>query len=190
MKDQQLIASLKAGNHNSFEKMYETYYSPLVDFARLHINDHENARDIVQRTFMHLWENRMELVIESNLQGYLFTSVKNRCINHHRHLKVKMEHRKNASHHLHLVHSDDLVSQEVETRVQQAIEALPEQCRAVFKLSRFDQLKYHEIAEKLGLSIKTVEAHMGKALRQLRHDLAEYLPLLILIYPTLFSLIH
>lgn len=190
MKDQLFIASLKAGNHNAFEKMYETYYSPLVDFARLQINDREHARDIVQKTFMHFWENRQALEIESNLQGYLFTSVKNRCINHHRHLKVKNEHRKNALLHTHHTDADDMVTNEIETRVQQAIESLPDQCRAVFKLSRFDQLKYQEIADKLGLSIKTVEAHMGRALRQLRQDLADYLPLLLILYPTLFSIIH
>jgi RNA polymerase sigma-70 factor (ECF subfamily) len=83
-----------------------------------------------------------------------------------------------------------MVTNEIENRVQQAIESLPDQCRAVFKLSRFDQLKYQEIADKLGLSIKTVEAHMGRALRQLRQDLADYLPLLLILYPTLFSLIH
>lgn len=170
--------------------MYETYYSPLVDFARFQINDREHARDIVQKTFMHLWENRHGLGIESNLQGYLFTSVKNRCINHHRHLKVRNEHRKNTQHLRPIEDTDEMVSQEIENRVQQAIEALPDQCKAVFKLSRFDQLKYQEIAEKLGLSIKTVEAHMGRALRQLRQDLADYLPLLLILYPTLFSLIH
>lgn len=170
--------------------MYETYYSPLVDFARLQINDREHARDIVQKTFMHLWENRHDLGIESNLQGYLFTSVKNRCINHHRHLKVRNEHRKSTQHLRPIADTDEMVSQEIENRVQQAIEALPDQCKAVFKLSRFDQLKYQEIAEKLGLSIKTVEAHMGRALRQLRQDLADYLPLLLILYPTLFSLIH
>ncbi len=190
MKDQLFIASLKAGNHNAFEKMYETYYSPLVDFARLQINDREQARDIVQKTFMHLWENRDDLGIEYNLQGYLFTSVKNRCINHHRHLKVRNEHRKSTQHLRPVADGDEMISKEIETRVQQAIEALPDQCKAVFKLSRFDQLKYQEIAEQLGLSIKTVEAHMGRALRQLRQDLADYLPLLLILYPTLFSLIH
>lgn len=190
MNDHQLVAELKSGEYKAFERMYETYFMPLCDFALLHTGDKEVSRDIVQRTFLALWESRAQLEIHSSLRSYLYVAVKNRCLNQIKHEKIKQRH---AKHHLYVSsvssNEDRILLKELELRIERALLHLPDQCREVFRLSRFEHLKYQEIADRLNISVKTVESHMGKALRLMREELADYLPLLIVMYPYLFTLI-
>ena len=134
-----------------------------------------------------MWEQPERFEADSSIQGLLYTSVKNRCLNWLKHEKVKQDHQQHAARTgktMYVVQDDD--SSDLEVKIEKALQLLPEQCRRVFELSRIDGLKYKEIAEQLGISIKTVEVHMGKALRHMRTELAEYLPLLLLLFPHLF----
>ena len=138
----------------------------------------------MQSTFLNVWEKKETLSIRTAVKPYLYAMVRNACLNVIKHEKIKQKH---AVEELAIgIHSYDSVSHtvagsELELKIQQAMEKLPEQCRLVFKLSRFEELKYSEIADQLNISIKTVENHMGKALKIMREQLKDYLPLLIVL---------
>ena len=160
--------------------LFKTYYQPLCHYAYTFLQDKEDAEEIVQSTFLLVWEKRESLAIRTSVKPYLYAMVRNACLNVLKHNKIKQRHAgeeialadKSSDSVMHAVSSNEL-----EHRIQRAIEVLPEQCRIVFKLSRFEELKYSEIAEQLDISIKTVENHMGKALRIMREQLKDYLPL-------------
>jgi RNA polymerase sigma-70 factor (ECF subfamily) len=123
-----------------------------------------------------LWQNREKLVIESSLNGYLFRSVHNRCLHHIEHKKVIERHAYEMSAESDLSTADPgevLQYKELQARIAEILERLPEKCGKIFCMSRFDGLKYSEIAEKLSVSVKTVEANMSRALKEFRKALAE-----------------
>lgn len=164
--------------------LFKTYYQPLCKYAYSFLQDKENAEEIVQSTFLLVWEKRETLEIRTSVKPYLYAMVRNACLNVIKHEKIKQKH---AGEEIALAErSHDSVnhlvaSNELEQRIKLAMEELPEQCRLVFKLSRFEELKYSEIAEQLNISVKTVENHMGKALRIMREQLRDYLPLILLL---------
>jgi len=149
------------------------------------------AEEIVQTVFLKLWEKKETIRINTSLKAYLFKTVYYDSLNHLKHEKVKMKHWEHTHYDLTQGSAQEtgepLIGQEKELqqRLDQALNQLPEKCRLVFQLSRFEELKYKEIADRLNISIKTVEAHMGKALKTLRVELAEFLPLLLLFLTTL-----
>jgi RNA polymerase sigma-70 factor (ECF subfamily) len=149
------------------------------------VDDADTAEEIVQSTFARLWEKRGSLHIEESGQAYLYRAVYNASLNHLEHQKVK------AKYYAHAMREgesgDDSGATEsrvraLEARLESALRKLPEACRTIFQLSRFEELKYREIADRLGLSVKTVETQMSKALRILRVELAEFLPLLLILF--------
>ncbi len=182
--EQQQLQALVAGDITAFEMIFRTYYQPLCNYAYTFLQDKEEAEEIVQSTFLNVWEKKETLSIRTAVKPYLYAMVRNACLNVIKHEKIKQKH---AVEELAIgVHSHDSVSHavagsELELKIQEAMEKLPEQCRLVFKLSRFEELKYSEIAEQLNISIKTVENHMGKALKIMREQLKDYLPLLIVL---------
>ena len=184
LPEQQQIEALVAGDITAFEMIFRTYYQPLCNYAYTFLQDRENAEEIVQSTFLSVWEKRDNLSIRTAVKPYLYAMVRNACLNVIKHEKIKQKH---AVEELAIgVHSHDSVSHtiagsELELKIQEAMEKLPEQCRLVFKLSRFEELKYSEIADQLNISVKTVENHMGKALKIMREQLKDYLPLLIVL---------
>lgn len=184
LPEQQQIEALVAGDITSFEMIFRTYYQPLCNYAYTFLQDKEGAEEIVQSTFLNVWEKKDTLSIRTGVKPYLYAMVRNACLNVIKHEKIKQKH---AVEELAIgVHSYDSVSHtvagsELELKIHEAMEKLPEQCRLVFKLSRFEELKYSEIAEQLNISIKTVENHMGKALKIMREQLRDYLPLLIVL---------
>ncbi len=184
LNENQLLETLKAGQITAFEMLFRTYYQPLCSYAYTFVQDKDEAEEIVQSTFISLWEKKETLEIRTAVRPYLYAMVRNACLNVLKHEKVKKEH---AAVQLAMgERSSDSVARmvmasELETRIYEAMDTLPEQCRLVFKLSRFEELKYSEIAEHLNISIKTVENHMGKALKLMREQLREYLPLLIIL---------
>ncbi len=136
----------------------------------------DEAEDLVQQVFVKIWEQRERLDIAWSLKAYLYKTVHNAALNRLRaantrskYLETNAAQLENAN-----VTPDDTAS-ELNERLQKALDLLPPQCRHVFELSRFEELKYREIADQLGISIKTVETQMGKALRILRLQLADYL---------------
>jgi RNA polymerase sigma-70 factor (ECF subfamily) len=180
----QLLATLKADDLTAFEMLFRTYYEPLCNYAYSYLQDRDEAEEIVQSTFLSIWEKRETLAIHTGVKPYLYAMVRNASLNAIKHAKIKQRH---ADHHLAVAErssesaSQSIVADELETRIHRAMETLPEQCRLVFKLSRFEELKYQEIADQLSISIKTVENQMGKALRIMREHLRDYLPLITMM---------
>lgn len=175
---------LKDGDITAFEMFFKTYYQPLCNYAYTFIQDKDEAEEIVQSAFLSVWEKRHSLDIKTSLKSYLYTMVRNTSLNVIKHEKIKQKYvgealAVNEKSYESVIQS--VLSSELEERIHQAMEVLPEQCRLVFKLSRFEELKYAEIADQLDLSVKTVENHMGKALKIMREQLKDYLPVLVLV---------
>ncbi|ULQ57188.1 RNA polymerase sigma-70 factor [Flavihumibacter rivuli] len=166
-----------------FEQVFKTYFKPLHAYAFTIVKDEVAAEEMVQNVFLKLWEKRNTLDIHRSGTAYLYRSVYHECLNYLQHLKVRAAH---ASYEAARQQDVDGNAQqrveltELQGHIDRALNELPEQCRTIFQMSRFEELKYHEIADKLGLSIKTVENQMGKALKLMRQKLADYLPLILL----------
>lgn len=181
--EKQVLETLQLGNESAFEMIFRTYYQPLCRYAYSFLQDKEEAEEVVQASFITVWEKRNNLTIETSLKSYLYRMVRNSCLNVIKHEKVKQQH---VAHELAVSEvSYESVSQkvqaaELEIRITEAVKTLPEQCRLVFQLSRFEELKYQEIADQLQISVKTVENHMGKALKLMREQLRDYLPLFLI----------
>ncbi|HKZ39205.1 MAG TPA: RNA polymerase sigma-70 factor [Chryseolinea sp.] len=179
---EQLMTTLQAGDITAFEMLFRTYYQPLCNYAYTFVQDRDEAEEIVQAIFLSVWEKRDKLDIHTGVRPYLYAMVRNAALNILKHEKIKQQHVA-----LELAVADrsvesvtrTVLASELETRIHKALEKLPEQCRLVFKLSRFEELKYAEIAEQLNISIKTVENQMGKALKIMREQLKDYLPLFL-----------
>ena len=173
-----LIEGLKEGNVRIYDYLFQYYYSGLVVFAQKYIPEKVLAEDIVQEFFIKLWTNRANFHIETTLKSYFFTSIKNRCIDHIRHEIVKGKAKEHllANAQLHANERDYLIESELMEQINLAIGKLPEVCREIFILNRFEGMKPSEIAKKRGISVRTVETHIGKALKILRKELSGYLP--------------
>jgi RNA polymerase sigma-70 factor, ECF subfamily len=175
------IEALRQGDRQVFDALFRAYYEPLCNYACAMTGDMDEAEDVVQERFFKVWEKREELTINYSIKAYLYKMVYNACLNKVRNEKTQAKYKAHNATFLeeNPVYQLDFTS-EVQQNVQRAIASLPDQCRRVFELNRFEELKYREIADQLGLSIKTVENHIGKALRLLREQLADYLVVLIL----------
>lgn len=180
--------ALVKGDKKSFESIFHLLYAPLCRHAWSFLRNEEDAEEVVQLAFVKLWEKRMDVTIDSSLEAYLYRAVRNASLNKLKHLKVVKKHHQFASQEPEVAQApiDDLLSLELEQKIAAALAALPEQCGLVFRMSRLEGMKYQEIADALNISIKTVENHMGKALRILRENLAEYLPYLLLLLEPIF----
>lgn len=167
--DSGLIQRLRAGHAEGFEELYELFFSSLSVYAYKIVADAEVAKEIVQELFIYMWDQKQEINIRISLRSYLFQSVHNRCLNYVKYLAA--EERRKEKYSLTIpseMYHDQLESLEFEKEVFDFIETMPEQCRKIFKLCRFEQKTYAETAQILGLSVKTVEVQMGKALKLLR----------------------
>jgi RNA polymerase sigma-70 factor, ECF subfamily len=169
---------------DQFEFVFKTHFKGLHAYAYTILHDVSQAEEIVQEVFYKLWEKRTQLDIHSSLKAYLYRSVHNESLNHLKHQKVIAEH-KWYTMQVQKEYAEEndpeirLGTRDLEDKIRLALNELPEQCRTIFQLSRFESMKYQEIAGQLGLSVKTVENQMGKALKRLRLKLAEYLPFFV-----------
>ncbi|MFN8349002.1 MAG: RNA polymerase sigma-70 factor [Spirosomataceae bacterium] len=182
LSDTQILTAIGQGDERVFEQVFRKYYGGLCAYGRSILHDADEAEEIVQNVFVSIWEKREELEITQSLKSYLYRAVHNHCLNRIKHQKVRDEHREYAVQYQESSYesvSQVVYKNELEQQLARAIEKLPEQCRIIFKLSRFDELRYQEIADQLALSVKTVENQIGKALKLLRAELADYLPILI-----------
>jgi RNA polymerase sigma-70 factor, ECF subfamily len=186
----QLITTLQAGDITAFEMIFKNFYRPLCNYAYSFVQDRDEAEEIVQATFLSVWEKRDNLSIHTGVRPYLYAMVRNASLNVLKHEKIKQQH---AAVELAVAErstesvSRTVMASELEERILKALNKLPEQCRLVFKLSRFEELKYAEIADQLNISVKTVENQMGKALKIMREQLKDYLPLLIVLMNAFLS---
>ncbi|WP_222101987.1 RNA polymerase sigma-70 factor [Fluviicola chungangensis] len=183
VEEKQVITQVVTGDLSTFEMVFRDYYKPLVRYGNTFLKDSDEAEDVVQQVFVSLWEKRTEWEVHTSIRAVLYKAVQNACLNKLKHLKVRhayAEDLKAAT--IPGEVSDPVQVNELNERIQQALESMPEQCGRIFKMSRFEQLRYQEIADQLGLSVKTVENQMGKALKIVREELKDYLPLLILFF--------
>lgn len=184
LTDQQFLEAIQAGDERTFEQLFRQQYAPLCQYGFSFLKDWDDSEEVVQAMFLAFWEKRESLVITTSLKSYLYWAVHNRCLNRIKHLSVQAEYQSSVqAERLDIWENpaQELIASELDIQLQRAIGRLPEQCRLIFMMSRFEELKYQEIADQLGLSIKTVENQIGKALRILRTELADYLPLLLLL---------
>ena len=168
--EKNILQDLKNGDKNALKIIFDSYYRPLCNYAFQFINDTDQAEEVVQDLLVRLWEKRSSLAIGTSLKNYLYRSVRNQCINLIQHEKVKQLHAQKIREALFTEEAADSyhIDQELMDRLEAGIEALPEKRREIFRLSREEGLKYREIAERLQISLKTVEAQMGLALKTLR----------------------
>ena len=184
LTDQQLFTLLKKGDITVFEMLFRTYYQSLCNYAFSFVQDRDEAEEIVQSSFLTFWEKRQAIEIKVSPKSYLYTMVRNTCLNVIKHEKIKQKHAREeiaVAERSHESVSQRVVSTELEEQILTAINTLPEQCRLIFKLSRFEELKYAEIAAQLGISVKTVENQIGKALKIMRDQLKDFLPLILVM---------
>jgi len=173
----------------TFEQLFRNEFKGLCFFAQKYVKDFESAREIVQDSYINLWEKRSIVDATRSAKSYLTTTIHNKCLNY---LRDNRKFNTNLLEFENLLEiSDDsdtdvLVVQELHQSIEQAIGELPERCREIFMLNRYENLKYQQIADKLGISVKTVEAQMSKALQHLRKRLALYL----LTFVALLSMVH
>ncbi|MEP1095992.1 MAG: RNA polymerase sigma-70 factor [Cyclobacteriaceae bacterium] len=171
----------KSFTEKDFELVFREYFPYLCAFAKKYVADPDECKDIVHNVFLNLWKKQDSIDLNIPIKSYLFKSVHNRCLNYLR------DHKKIVHHDLiakteaipdHVESRDYLEESELEMQIVAAIDSLPEKCRRIFQLSRFEGKKYREIAEIEGLSVKSIEEQMSKALRILRGKLSEYLIIL------------
>ena len=178
MDERELLERIRRGEEDAFDAMFRLHYPPLVGLAEGMLRSRAVAEEVVQDVMLELWRRREALAVEESLRAYLFRATRNRALNHLRHDRVE---RRGEPHLVGEVADQPaapsvLVEEEIEVALRAAVSELPDRCREVFELSRVHGLRYAEIASALGISVKTVEAQMGKALRILRDRLAPWLP--------------
>ena len=162
----------------AFESLFRSEFKGLCFFALQYTKDRDTAREITQEAFISLWEKRESIDLSKPVKTYLSTTVRNKCLNYLR------DNRKFNREILDIegllsdktyVQPDRMVEAEIRTRIGNAIEELPEKCREIFVLNRQENLKYQEIANRLEISVKTVETQMSKALQHMRERLREFI---------------
>ena len=168
-------------NLKNFEKLFRELFKPLCGFSIKYVGDLDEAKGLVHEVFVSVWEKFDTMPPDTNHKSYLYTAVRNRSLNFIRDRKkhVMLE---NVAEQQLAEANDPMVAAELEREIEMAIASLPEKCRMVFELSRSEGLKYAQIAEKMEISVKTVEAQMSKALSVLRERLKEFLSLLIFLF--------
>ncbi|HOK25178.1 MAG TPA: RNA polymerase sigma-70 factor [Bacteroidales bacterium] len=170
-EEREIIRRIREGDIKEFETLFRSSYISLVKYAGTLVKDRDTAEEIVQDLFVKIWNERKNLNIKSSLTGYLFRSVHNRCLHHLQHLKVVEKHAERIYETNTGIADEadgEINLKELEDKIARVLEKLPERCCKIFCMNRFEGLKYKEIAEKLSISVKTVEACMGKALKELR----------------------
>lgn len=170
-----LFEAIKNNNEKAFETLFHRYYGHLCVFASRILQDDISAEEIVQDFFVKLWEKRAVLNIETSVKNYFFRSVKNLCLNQIQHNKTKLRHKQSVlSDKTQQALDDNFYEIDLADKIEESILALPKKRQIIFRLSREDGLKYREIAEKLNVSIKTVETQMSLAIKILRDKLKNY----------------
>lgn len=172
-----VVRRLQAGDEAAYDTVFREWYPVLVRVSGSLLHDTDAAEEVAQEVMLELWRRRHTLDADVSLRAYLLRSIRNRSLNHLRHLRVRRDTATAVESLYNEPENSDqpVVAKELAEAVRIAIAELPPRCREIFQMSRVDGLKYTEIAESLGISLKTVEAQMGKALRIMRARLATWL---------------
>ncbi len=173
---------IKKGDKAAFNKLFLRYYDRLCQFVGYYIRDTDVAENIVQELFFRIWINRTTWNFTPNIVSYLYKAARNYSLNHLKNNKIKDKFLDDYSESFNLSETPEkeFIDREFNNKVHEAINELPEQCRIIFKMKKFDGLKYAEIADIKNISIKTVETQMGRALKHLRKKLAVLLTVISL----------
>ena len=177
LKEQQQLRKIQKGNIDSFEKLFHRFYPGLCGYSESLLGKSEIAEEVVQDVFYNIWKNRETLRINKSWQGYLYRSVYNNSMMYLRKMRREypLDERNTPEREVDTPDPSELMQlNEVSELVSRTLENLPERTREIFRLNRQEGLKYREIAERLSISLKTVEANMGKALKALRNSLEKY----------------
>ncbi len=187
--EKELLQDLSAREKVSFGILYDNYYMRLYHFALYYLNDTELSKDIIQDVFSIVWEDHKKIENVSNISAWLYTLTKNQCLKKIDHLKVRQKHAdvlkyrqlsiiQNA---LTDLDTSPVIFDEINTIINQTLSMLSTQSRQIFEMSRFENMKNREIAGKLNISQKSVEAHITKALKYFKKALKDYLPFVIFL---------
>lgn len=188
MDDDTLIfEKVKLGNEVAFETIFKKYYSRLCHYVFRYVTNMPDAEEIVQETFLNIWDKRLTLEINTSFKSYLYASAKNRALNALRNASRRKGHlsiissQKNQNANA----TSDLAVNEINDQLFLALEQLPPKCKRIFQMSRMEGLKHKEIASKMGIKIKTVENQIGIALRYLKGNLADFLKVIAVLASTI-----
>ena len=183
--DKHLFNKIKEGDKSAFEYCYKQNFTGLYYYAKKFVGNSTVAKDLVQECFLKIWENKKTIFIETSFTAYLYKMVYNQVLNYIKHQQVINKYNnsyREKAFYLEIYSSitqetgqSIIMAKEFEERINQAIENLPEKCSQIFKLSRFEGLKNREIAEKLNITINTVQKQISIALNKLREELSDIL---------------
>lgn len=185
MTDNELLARLNKGELTAFQELYLQYYVPLCIYAKQYTKIKEIAEEIVQDVFLNIWEQKGKLKITVSFKAYLYTAIRNQCLNHLKHLQVVQGYSeyytqllKDAQDYFILSQETGdsiMIANELEKSLMETIDSLPDNCRKIFLMSRFEGLKHQDIADNLGVTLHTVHKQISIALDKLRTALKIYL---------------
>ena len=171
-----IIEEIKKGNIKEFEILFKRFYKPLLIHANRILQDSDEAEEIVQDLFFNIWKNKADININISVSSYFYSAVRNNCLQYLKRKKIKGKYESylkyNSADSIEPI--EQIKYNELHQRLHQVMNQLPIRCQEIFKLNRYQGLKYKEIADQLKISIKTVEANMSKALKHLRESLNEF----------------
>jgi RNA polymerase sigma-70 factor (family 1) len=192
MTDNELIDRLIKGELSAYQQLYLNYYVPLCVYAKRYTRSKEIAEEIVQDVFLNIWELKGQFKITVSLKAYLFTATRNQCLNHLKHLQVVEEYNnyytqllKDAQDYYILSQETGdsiMIANELEKSIMEAIDSLPDGCKKIFLMSRFEGLKHQDIADKLGVTLHTVHKQISIALDKLRKLLKNYYLIFLFVF--------
>lgn len=190
-----IIKKLKTGDNEAYKYLYDYHYVALCKFSYYILKDKVQAESIVSDVIFHLWEVRENLELIPPLRNYLITAVRNKCLNYlalkQQEVEIRFSSMEQGGIQLQNIIQDNqqplgiLLKQELENKIQEAIDKLPPVCKQVFTMSRFREMSYEEISKELGISINTVKYHIKSALVIIKKELGTFLCIIFAFYPTL-----
>jgi RNA polymerase sigma-70 factor (ECF subfamily) len=185
-------------SESNFSAFYKTYYKRFIHYASYYVTDVRTAEDLTHDTILYCWENRNKLPADTDVLGYILLTIKNKCLNHLKHLQVEAEYGRHCVElyeweikarimTLEDTHYTDIFASEIKRIVKDALARLPEETRYIFEQNRFKFRSRKEIAAELGVSLQKIDYHINKANRHLYNELKDYSPLLVIVFQIFFN---
>lgn len=181
-EEDKIWQAIQQKDGQSFEVYYKDHYKFFFLAAYQYLDDHFLAREVVNDIFVKIWQDADKLSVQTSLKSYVYRAVVNRCLNElDKRQRDRRRQQRMGPQSEGFVESKEMEDNELKVRLYKAIDELPDQCRKVFRMSRFEELRQQEIADRLGISIKTVKNHITYALRELNRVLEEWKGLSVLL---------